>query len=277
LTQYTQQLTFEQAMHDMDRGLPPRNIYPEPAARGSHDAEGRLAGYFQGNEEVPQSAEQEQEFPTQEPRSEHPHSYHDEHNRLFDGSGRCLDDLHALQPQSLAAFAPSSFTETAQQQRGNAPALSLTTPSINSELFFNPADLDLYDDNMNPLDPPPGWQSSAFDDTANVLGTYNQQYGSSYAQHPLSSPSDPVRAVATQRRSTPTVAMMNTVVSMTATDAVSTSDRHRNHYHSRQLRRLLPTKGCRNTAVACPSRTLRCPLDRFLKRRVLPSKRQQRE
>jgi hypothetical protein len=199
LTQYTQQLTFEQAMHDMDRGLPPRNIYPEPAARGSHDAQGRLAGYFQGNEEVPQSAEQEQEFPTQEPRSEHPHSYHDEHNRLFDGSGRCLDDLHALQPQSLAAFAPSPFTETAQQQRGNAPALSLTTPSINSELFFNPDDLDLYDDNMNPLGPPPGWQSSAFDDTANVLGTYNQQYGSSYAQHPLSSPSDPVRAAATQR------------------------------------------------------------------------------
>jgi hypothetical protein len=35
-------------MDDLARGLPPRNIYPEPAARGSYDAQGRLAGYFHG-------------------------------------------------------------------------------------------------------------------------------------------------------------------------------------------------------------------------------------
>jgi hypothetical protein len=127
------------------------------------------------------------------------YSRHDEQNRLIDRHGHCLDDVQALQPQSLAAFVPSSLNETVQQQRGNAPSQNLTTPSFDSELFFNPADMALFDDNMNPLDPPPGWPSSAFYDVANELGAYNQQYGSSYAQHPLSSPSDPVRAAATQR------------------------------------------------------------------------------
>jgi hypothetical protein len=46
--------TTEQEQAAMDaiyRGLPPRKIHPEPAARGSYDDQGRLAGYYHGNEE----------------------------------------------------------------------------------------------------------------------------------------------------------------------------------------------------------------------------------
>jgi hypothetical protein len=46
--------TTEQEQAAMDaiyRGLPPRKIHPESAARGSYHAQGRLAGYYHGNEE----------------------------------------------------------------------------------------------------------------------------------------------------------------------------------------------------------------------------------
>lgn len=39
-------------------------IYPEPAAQGTYDAQGRLAGYYHIDEEVPQSEEQEEELPS---------------------------------------------------------------------------------------------------------------------------------------------------------------------------------------------------------------------
>jgi hypothetical protein len=238
LTRGYQQLTFEQAaMEDTNRYLPPCNTPTTPAAAG-YDAQDRFGNdgrvsrslaitspthqyqdgiSFQGRRSAyldptncgyngvetrgtgcygdagslaTASAVTTSHAPphTAMPMGLDSYSRHDEQNRLIDRHGHCLDDVQALQPQSLAAFVPSSLNETVQQQRGNAPSQNLTTPSFDSELFFNPADMALFDDNMNPLDP-----------LANELGAYNQQYGSSYAQHPLSSPSDPVRAAATQR------------------------------------------------------------------------------
>lgn len=45
-------------MDAMEQGLPARKIYPEPAARSTYDAEGRMAGYIYADEEVSQSAAQ---------------------------------------------------------------------------------------------------------------------------------------------------------------------------------------------------------------------------
>jgi hypothetical protein len=47
---------------DVEHGLPARKIYPQPAARGTYDKQGRLAGYYHGDEEVPQSEEQEEKW-----------------------------------------------------------------------------------------------------------------------------------------------------------------------------------------------------------------------
>jgi hypothetical protein len=195
-------------MDDMSRGLPPRYIYPEPAPQGSYDAQGRLAGYYHSGEDVPQSAEQEQEFPPQEPRSPHSHSYHDEHGRLSDGNGRCFDvDGQVQRPQYPNAVAPSSFNETTQQQRGNAPSQNLTSaidrppPPVSQEgtathtnldypeLNFSFDDLIHWDDNMNPVDPPPGWPSSTFD-IVKTPGAYGQgvQYGIADGQDLLTFP-----------------------------------------------------------------------------------------
>jgi hypothetical protein len=47
---------------DVEHGLPARKIYPQSAARGTYDKQGRLAGYYHGDEEVPQSEEQEEKW-----------------------------------------------------------------------------------------------------------------------------------------------------------------------------------------------------------------------
>jgi hypothetical protein len=135
LMHFLQQLTLKQAIDDVGRC-----IYPEPAAQGTCDAQGRLAGYIHGDEQVPQSEEQEEECPPQEPHSEHAHSYSDEHGRLYDRNGRCLDDGQAPQPRSLEAVAPSATNERMPQHSGGMsfpyPALSAGPPSGASCLAF---------------------------------------------------------------------------------------------------------------------------------------------
>jgi hypothetical protein len=140
----SQQLTSKQAMDDMDRGLPPRYIYPEPAARGSYDAQGRLAGYYHSGEEVPQSAEQEQEqeFPAQGPRGdEHSYSHHDEHGRLFDRNGRCLDvdgqcsDRNTpMHSRRLHSMRPHNNSEAMRLPRtSHPPLIDHHLPSLKQE------------------------------------------------------------------------------------------------------------------------------------------------
>lgn len=49
-------------VHYKFTALPTNKIYPKPAARGTYDSQGRLAGYCHGDEEVPQFAEQEDKY-----------------------------------------------------------------------------------------------------------------------------------------------------------------------------------------------------------------------
>ena len=51
-------------MEDMDHGLSPRKIYPEPSTRGTYDTQGRLARCYYCDEEVPRFAEQHEELRT---------------------------------------------------------------------------------------------------------------------------------------------------------------------------------------------------------------------
>jgi hypothetical protein len=109
-----QQLIFEQAMDDMDRGLPPRKIYPEPAAQGCYDTQGRLAGYIHGDEQVPQSEEEEKEVPT------------------------TTEEQQASETVDPKAVGPSTANEMMPPRRGGMqpqyPAMSATSSSGISRL-----------------------------------------------------------------------------------------------------------------------------------------------
>jgi len=99
-------LTFEQTMDGMNQNSRRRNIYPEPAAHG-YDAQGRLTGYYHGDEEVPQSPELEGELhvpSTAEAR---------------DRQSRVDDAGPAQQSQLLQAQAASQTKKSLKRQRGS--------------------------------------------------------------------------------------------------------------------------------------------------------------
>lgn len=124
-----QQLTFEQTMDYMDRGLSPRNIYPGLAAQGCYDTQGRLAGYYHGEEQMPQSEEKEEEAPTtteehqasetvdQIPRTEYPVATAREN-----AQGRFDNNRQAQQSQSRQTQVASTISQNTQQQRGGMPS-----------------------------------------------------------------------------------------------------------------------------------------------------------
>ena len=116
-------------MDYMDRGLSPRNIYPGLAAQGCYDTQGRLAGYYHGEEQMPQSEEKEEEAPTtteehqasetvdQIPRTEYPVATAREN-----AQGRFDNNRQAQQSQSRQTQVASTISQNTQQQRGGMPS-----------------------------------------------------------------------------------------------------------------------------------------------------------